>query len=93
MISFAMALGAIVQQVNEQGLIARNIPEDLQSAFEGDRPNCLKPGAGTRRVHQRHGHRTISAQWIGATLMICCAPLISVRALYSWEAGNSTRKR
>lgn len=46
MISFAFALGAIVQEVNEEGLNARNIPLDLRPALEGDRPNCLQAGAG-----------------------------------------------
>ena len=45
-ISFAMALGALVQQVNVEAMNARRIPTALRPPFEGDRPNCLQAGAG-----------------------------------------------
>jgi hypothetical protein len=45
-VSFALALGAIVQQVNDQWFEQNVIPEDLRTYFEGERPNCLQSGAG-----------------------------------------------
>ncbi|MEX0302839.1 MAG: di-heme-cytochrome C peroxidase [Leisingera sp.] len=46
MVSFALALGAIVQQVNSAWFEASFIPRDLRTYFEGERPNCLQAGAG-----------------------------------------------
>ena len=46
MVSFALALGAIVQQVNDRWFEANFIPDDLRGVFEGEGPNCLQKGAG-----------------------------------------------
>ena len=46
MVSFALALGAVVQQVNDQWFDQNFIPEELRPYFEGERPNCLQSGAG-----------------------------------------------
>ena len=46
MVSFALALGAIVQQVDDRWFEANGVPLDQRAAFEGDRPNCLQAGAG-----------------------------------------------
>ncbi|KIC11931.1 hypothetical protein RA19_04695 [Leisingera sp. ANG-M1] len=46
MVNFALALGAIVEQVNGTWFAANNIPKGAQAAFEGERPNCLQAGAG-----------------------------------------------
>ncbi len=46
MLSFALALGAVVQQTDNAWFNANNVPADQRLAFEGDRPNCLQAGAG-----------------------------------------------
>ena len=46
MVSFALALGAIVQQVNDAWFEENFIPQDLRTYFEGERPNCLQADAG-----------------------------------------------
>lgn len=46
MVSFALALGAIVQQTNETWFDNNFISEEMRSYFEGERPNCLQKGAG-----------------------------------------------
>lgn len=46
MLNFGLALGAIVQQANDKWFENNNIPEDKRAGFEGDRPNCLRPGRG-----------------------------------------------
>jgi mono/diheme cytochrome c family protein len=46
MLSFALALGALVQQTNDEWLNSNNVPDALRDVFEGDRPNCLQAGAG-----------------------------------------------
>ena len=45
-ISFALALGAVVQQTNEVWFEQNYINEELRHYYEGDRPNCLRAGAG-----------------------------------------------
>ncbi len=45
-ISFALALGAVVQQTNEVWLEQNYISEEQKHYYEGDRPNCLRAGAG-----------------------------------------------
>lgn len=45
-LKFALALGAIVQQVDNRWFDNNFIPEDLRPYFEGERPNCLQAGAG-----------------------------------------------
>jgi hypothetical protein len=46
MISFAMALGAVVQQASDQWFTDNNVPADLRTYFEGQRPNCLQKNSG-----------------------------------------------
>jgi hypothetical protein len=46
MVSFALALGALVQQVNDAWFEANFIPDNLRPLYEGERPNCLQAGAG-----------------------------------------------
>lgn len=46
MVSFALSLGAIVQEVNDAWFEANFIPEDMRPYFEGERPNCLQADAG-----------------------------------------------
>ena len=46
MVSFALALGAIVQQVDDAWFANNFIPDRLRPFFEGERPNCLQAGAG-----------------------------------------------
>ena len=45
-ISFALALGAVVQQTNEVWFQQNYVNDNLRKHFEGDRPNCLRAGAG-----------------------------------------------
>lgn len=46
MLSFALALGALVQQTDDAWFNANNVPDAQRRAFEGERPNCLQAGAG-----------------------------------------------
>ncbi|MEL7154020.1 MAG: di-heme-cytochrome C peroxidase, partial [Pseudomonadota bacterium] len=46
MVSFALALGALVQQVDDRWFDDNFVPQDQRLAYEGDRPNCLQAGAG-----------------------------------------------
>ncbi len=45
-ISFALALGAVVQQTNDAWFEQNYIDETQRRHYEGDRPNCLRAGAG-----------------------------------------------
>lgn len=45
-VSFALALGAIVQQTNQAWFDTNFVPKDIRPYFEGERPNCLQKGAG-----------------------------------------------
>ncbi len=45
-ISFALALGGIVQQVNDTWFEENYIPEDQQAVYLEGRPNCLQAGQG-----------------------------------------------
>jgi hypothetical protein len=44
--NFALALGAFVQQANEQGFKQNYITPQWQRVFEGKRPNCLQANQG-----------------------------------------------
>ncbi len=46
MLNYALALGALVQQVNDAWFDQNFIPAELRPYFEGGRPNCLQRGAG-----------------------------------------------
>ena len=46
MVSFALALGAIVQQVDDAWFDANLVPPQDRADKEGNRPNCLQAGAG-----------------------------------------------
>ena len=46
MVSFALALGAIVQQVDDRWFEDNFVPDAERAEFEGGRPNCLQAGAG-----------------------------------------------
>ncbi len=45
-LSFALALGALVEQVNESWFDNNFIPPEQRKVYEKDRPNCLRAGAG-----------------------------------------------
>lgn len=45
-VSFALALGAIVQQTNDAWFDTNFVPQEDRRFFEGERPNCLQKGAG-----------------------------------------------
>jgi len=45
-ISFALALGAVVQQTNDEWFDQRYITAKQRDYYEGERPNCLQAGAG-----------------------------------------------
>lgn len=45
-ISFALALGAVVQQTNNAWFEQNFITGDIREYYEGQRPNCLRAGAG-----------------------------------------------
>jgi hypothetical protein len=45
-ISFALALGAVVQQTNNEWFDQNYIGKKQRHYYEGDRPNCLQAGAG-----------------------------------------------
>ncbi|OED41880.1 hypothetical protein AB833_08575 [Chromatiales bacterium (ex Bugula neritina AB1)] len=45
-VPFATALGALVQEVNDQWFENNFIPEEHQKEYEDDRPNCLRSGKG-----------------------------------------------
>jgi hypothetical protein len=47
-LSFAVALGAVIQETNDQWFDQHYIPEAWRATYEGDRPNCLRAGAGYR---------------------------------------------
>ncbi|MCF2858363.1 cytochrome c [Pseudoalteromonas sp. SMS1] len=44
--NFALALGAVVQQTNDQWFAQNYITKSAQNKLEGGRPNCLRSGAG-----------------------------------------------
>lgn len=47
-LGYAAALGAVIQQVNEQWFDQHYIPQAWRATYEGDRPSCLRAGAGYR---------------------------------------------
>jgi hypothetical protein len=47
-LSFAAALGAVIEETNTQWFDQHYIREAWRATYEGDRPNCLRAGAGYR---------------------------------------------
>jgi hypothetical protein len=47
-LSFAVALGAVIQETNDQWFDQHYVPEAWRATYQGDRPNCLRAGAGYR---------------------------------------------
>lgn len=47
-LGFAAALGAVIQETNDQWLDQHYIPEAWRATYGGERPNCLQAGAGYR---------------------------------------------
>lgn len=47
-LSFAAALGAVIQETNDQWFDQHYVPEAWRATYQGDRPSCLRAGAGYR---------------------------------------------
>jgi hypothetical protein len=47
-LGFAAALGAAIQETNDQWFDQHYVPEAWRAIYDGERPNCLRAGAGYR---------------------------------------------
>ena len=59
---FALALGALVQQVNDTWFDTARIPEQDRAEFEGERPNCLQ-------AHAAYKARPLNGVWATAPFL------------------------